>query len=416
MLPPLDKRLFKVYICALKNTVMNTILQKTINLLILWLLITFFSSYNSEAQSIVPDYGGQNSENFTYEDFKITTWNVEWLSCTSNGPSNRELQINNVVSMIKTMNSDLVALQEVGTSNIYTTIDTLVKRLGSEWEGVVVPWYATNCSQNQGIIYKISKIFLVDASLIKDGGSAYNWSSGRFPALFDVTFVVNKKQIPVSIINIHAKAYADETSYKRRQDAAIELKKLLDNNTYNTKRLIILGDFNDYLQGTTCKTCGGISPYKNFMDDIYNYQGITKSLNTVDHIIISNELFDNYLSNSVFREYSATQTIQNYYTTTSDHVPTSAIFRLSDGLNITDLHETTPLYIYPNPTTGELTMDNGQWTINSVEIFDAFGKKQLSIVNCQLSIKKIDISNLPAGIYLLRVDGRTVKVVKMNNN
>jgi len=49
-------------------------------------------------------------------DLKITSWNVDWLSCTNPdiNQKDRELQINNVVSVIRAMNSDIVALQEVG--------------------------------------------------------------------------------------------------------------------------------------------------------------------------------------------------------------------------------------------------------------------------------------------------------------
>ena len=420
---PLDKRLFVMYICGLKNTIMNTPLKNTSKLLAFWLLIAFLSLQNVAAQRAVSDYGEFGTKSSTYEDFKITTWNVEWLSCLSNGPQNRELQINNVVLMIKTMNSDLVALQEVGTSNLYTTIDTLVRRLGSEWGGMIVPWNTNNCSQNQGIVYKKSKINLVNATLIKDGGSAYNWSSGRFPAMYEVNFVIDNKQVPVSFINIHAKAYADETSYTRRRDAAIGLKNLLDGSTYNTKRIVILGDFNDYLEGTICNSCGGVSPYKNFIDDFYNYKGITSNLSTVDHIIISNELFDNYIDNSVFREYSATQTIPNYYSTTSDHIPTSVTFRLTDDLNVADLPETASFRIYPNPTTGELRMENGEWRMESIEIYDVYGRKLYEHNNSYglMVLRSYDlttdgvvlnISHLPAGIYFLRVNGRTVKVVK----
>ena len=67
------------------------------------------------------------------------------------------------------------------------------------------------------------------------------------------------------------------------------------------------------------------------------------------------------------------------------------------------------LRVYPNPTSGELTIDNGELTIDNVEIFDIYGKKlcnyQLSIVNYQL---KINISHLPAGIYF-------VKLISQNN-
>jgi len=74
------------------------------------------------------------------------------------------------------------------------------------------------------------------------------------------------------------------------------------------------------------------------------------------------------------------------------------------------------LQVYPNPTTGQLTINNGQLTINNVEIFDMMGKKQLSIINCPLSIE-IDISNLPAGVYFVKTTHQnntvgTAKIIK----
>jgi len=73
--------------------------------------------------------------------------------------------------------------------------------------------------------------------------------------------------------------------------------------------------------------------------------------------------------------------------------------------------------IYPNPTTGQLTIDNGEWTINSVELYDVVGKKQFSIIHCPLSIEKIDISHLQKGIYFVKIKtdlGEEVrKVVKL---
>jgi hypothetical protein len=71
--------------------------------------------------------------------------------------------------------------------------------------------------------------------------------------------------------------------------------------------------------------------------------------------------------------------------------------------------------IYPNPTKGELiiSMDNEQWTIDNVTIYDIMGKTinnyQLSILNSQL---KIDVSHLSAGIYFLRVGNRMAKFIK----
>jgi hypothetical protein len=80
--------------------------------------------------------------------------------------------------------------------------------------------------------------------------------------------------------------------------------------------------------------------------------------------------------------------------------------------------ENTPagnnIAVYPNPATNQLTIYNsGQQKIKEAEIFNIFGKKtgnyQLSTVD---SKSYIDISNLPAGLYLIRLGNKTHKFVK----
>ena len=60
--------------------------------------------------------------------------------------------------------------------------------------------------------------------------------------------------------------------------------------------------------------------------------------------------------------------------------------------------------IYPNPTKGELIIENGELKIENVKIIDMMGKTlnnyQFSILNSQL---KIDVSHLPAGIYFIKI-------------
>ena len=59
--------------------------------------------------------------------------------------------------------------------------------------------------------------------------------------------------------------------------------------------------------------------------------------------------------------------------------------------------------IYPNPTTGQLTIDNGQLTIKSVAIFDIYGRNMLSLKSQESPETKINISHLPCGIYFLQI-------------
>ena len=77
--------------------------------------------------------------------------------------------------------------------------------------------------------------------------------------------------------------------------------------------------------------------------------------------------------------------------------------------------ETKKWTVYPNPTNGLLTIENGGLKIENAAIYDIVGKK-LSTLNFQPSTQ-IDISHLPAGIYILKgtnADGKveSVRVVK----
>ena len=67
------------------------------------------------------------------------------------------------------------------------------------------------------------------------------------------------------------------------------------------------------------------------------------------------------------------------------------------------------IQVYPNPTTGELTIENGELRIKGVEVFDVYGRKQLTIDNGQLTI---NISNFSAGVYFVRITTENGVVIK----
>ena len=76
---------------------------------------------------------------------------------------------------------------------------------------------------------------------------------------------------------------------------------------------------------------------------------------------------------------------------------------------------TSSLRIYPNPNTGKLTVVGSQLseTGGEVEIYNVVGQVvSASAVSPQSTEIEIDISGLSAGLYFLKVDGKTYKVVK----
>jgi len=73
--------------------------------------------------------------------------------------------------------------------------------------------------------------------------------------------------------------------------------------------------------------------------------------------------------------------------------------------------------IYPNPTTGELSIETSDMRceILDIEIFDIMGKKIVSNLKSQISNKKINISHLQSGIYFLKItkENNTIETVKL---
>jgi hypothetical protein len=65
--------------------------------------------------------------------------------------------------------------------------------------------------------------------------------------------------------------------------------------------------------------------------------------------------------------------------------------------------ENQQIRIYPNPTDGQLIIDNGQWTIENVEIFNVIGQSVYSSTLGVASTLRLDVSHLPSGIYFIRI-------------
>jgi len=241
--------------------------------------------------------------------------------------------------------------------------------------------------------------------------------------LYNVNFVSGNTLVPVSLVNIHAKAEdGNAMSYTRRLGGSQSLKTILDGADYNSKNLIFIGDFNDYLVGTTSYTCGCTdSPYKNFIEDEANYNCITKDIMDasvtwttfpiIEHIIISDELIGNYISNSAVQEVTVSQNISNFFNTTSDHFPVSATFQFSvlENPEFSSMQESS-WAIYPNPVKSELKFEATGLSFNSaIEIYDLTGR--------QMRHEKIDentlsVATLPSGIYILKMDNRFGRFVK----
>jgi hypothetical protein len=91
-----------------------------------------------------------------------------------------------------------------------------------------------------------------------------------------------------------------------------------------------------------------------------------------------------------------------------------------EGVGISGYEQSSTFTVYPNPTNGQLTIDNGQLIINNVEIFDVYGKK-CHVINSPPSMEGwqpkadgvvFDISHLQSGIYFVKIKTDTETITK----
>jgi hypothetical protein len=84
--------------------------------------------------------------------------------------------------------------------------------------------------------------------------------------------------------------------------------------------------------------------------------------------------------------------------------------------SIQENRKESAIKIYPNPTTGELIIeitDQARNDVHSIDIFDVYGRKLSSNhLIATSSHHLINISSLPPGIYIVKIDGVCQKVVK----
>lgn len=152
------------------------------------------------------------------------------------------------------------------------------------------------------------------------------------------------------------------------------------------------------------------------MDDTADYTGTTQFLNDahwnralIENIILSNELSGSYVANSVAQEVAAIQSINNYYNTTSDHLPVSASFQFST-LSNPNYAVANQLTIYPNPVQDEVRIEGAALENDvAVAIYDLTGRKILSE---KINANTVNVSPLPSGIYILKAGNRFGRFVK----
>lgn len=293
--------------------------------------------------------------------FDVVTWNIEWFGSTApgQGPSNVNLQLQNVKTIIEDLDADVYAFQEItNLDKFFELVDAL-----PAYRGFFSPAASAgggfDGAQKLTFLYKTATVDSIGSKVLLQGVTpdllvGYPsspdrfWASGRLPFLFEVKAKIDGVEQHINLINIHARSNgggestANPRYAMRRYDVNV-LKDTLD-HYYANIPFIILGDYNDDLDETVADQSAPTvntseTSFINYINDPENYTPVTLSLsnaglrtfiafeNVIDHVIISNEMNESWVVNSE-RVVVPFDLVTNYQNTTSDHLPVKVRFQL----------------------------------------------------------------------------------------
>lgn len=172
-------------------------------------------------------------------------------------------------------------------------------------------------------------------------------------------------------------------------DPNVLTNNIIDSNTIGIK-------LENNLSGGTKAYCNKICNNLNY--NVYNNQSFGSNSDvsdnywcTTDSAIISASIYDGYDNVSLSLLSFIPLDTTNCYLMTEINNP------IENKIN-------TKLLVYPNPTTGLLTIKNEKYRIKNVSVFDIYGKEVLSQdVTLRHSKCELDLSTQPKGIYIIKV-------------
>ena len=290
----------------------------------------------------------------------IATWNIEWFGDESNSPSagspnSDAIQKDSVKKVIQALNADIIAVQEIVDIPLFTEmINELPDYKFILSTATSYPNDSKEPKQHLGFIYnkntvsvKDSKVLLESIHPYYNGGDESTlvnypsndktrfYASGRLPFMITANITIDGNTKEFNLVNIHARANSRKDAQNRydmrRYDIQI-LKDSLD-TSYADKNIVLLGDYNDDVDETVTDVKPTISTYNSFIEDSENYIIVSSSLsdlgfrsyvsrdNMIDHIMLSNELNEEYITTSERVHYEFYNA--NYTNTVSDHFPVS---------------------------------------------------------------------------------------------
>jgi len=223
---------------------------------------------------------------------EIVSWNIQ------NFPKHK-FTVELSAEIIDAISPDIVALQEIESDSAFVELIIGLNNLDDQnvWDGYRA--FSDEWELNLAYIYKRNIIEVKNIFEIYQEKN-YNYAFPRRPLIME--FLYSGKEF--IIINNHFKAMPGKENELRRKEAVKNLMNFMDRE-YSTDNLFVVGDMNDHLTDV-----GDENVFQKILDDKDNYMFVDwevaadstadwsypywKYRGHIDHIIISNELFDEF--------------------------------------------------------------------------------------------------------------------------
>jgi endonuclease/exonuclease/phosphatase family metal-dependent hydrolase len=257
----------------------------------------------------------------TDSTFEIVTWNIQ------NFPKLNMITADYVVQIIMAIDADVVALQEIESSGYFNYVVEELNEIDSlfSWE----EYRANSASYEMNLAY-IYKSDFVEVDSIYEIYQDDWYAFPRSPLVFELTY----DEQELVIIDNHLKAGGDPEDEARREEASQKLQAFID-STYSDVEVILVGDLNDDITEPqeTNVFWNFISQPDNYIftdmeiaEGSYSNWSYPTWPSHLDHILITNELFDEFaLLSTVIQTLKIDNYLGNgwseYYENVSDHRP-----------------------------------------------------------------------------------------------
>ena len=342
------------------------------------------------------------------ETFEVVTWNIERF------PKKNQTSIDYVARILRAIDADVYAIQEIDDIDMF---DELMNALPL-YEG----YLESDDFGGLAYIYKNSTIQINSMYEIYNT-SSYDRPFPRYPMVMDFDY----KGEQMIIINNHFKccgnSFLDEGNNwdeeTRRNDASNLLEAYIDTN-FTDLNVMLVGDLNDILTDRDEHNV-----FKIFLDAPWSYKFVDTEIaegssadwsfpnwpSHLDHIMITNELFDEYEQEDTEVEVLKVEQYipggwSAYDSNITDHRPVALKFKMDQSLSLEDQDRDRMQFSnHPNPFNESTTFSfAAAKETGNIDIYTLTGQlvssTPVAVGQRAVTFNKRD---LPAGVYMARI-------------